>query len=66
MDALSKVMDKVKEEVKSHPEMVEKVKGEVKSLADALHLRKHGKPSDLPSFPRTEIGDFFLHPQSNC
>ena len=39
MDAFSAVMDKVK----SHPEVVEKVKNEVKSLADALHLRRHGK-----------------------
>ena len=39
MDAFSAVMDKVK----SHPEVVEKVKDEVKSLADALHLRRHGK-----------------------
>lgn len=39
MDALSAVMDKVK----SHPEVVEKVKDEVMSLADALHLRRHGK-----------------------
>jgi hypothetical protein len=47
MDAFSAVMDKVK----SHPEVVEKVKDEVKSLADALHLhRHHGKTSDLPLF----------------
>ena len=47
MDAFNKVMDKVK----SHPEVVEKVKDEVKNLADALHLhRHHGKTSDLPLF----------------
>lgn len=47
MDAFNAVMDKVK----SHPEVVEKVKDEVKSLADALHLhRHHGKTSDLPLF----------------
>jgi hypothetical protein len=39
MEKVSAVMDKVK----SHPEVVEKVKDEVKSLADALHLRRHGK-----------------------
>lgn len=40
MEKVSAVMDKVK---KSHPEAVEKVKDEVMSLADALHLRRHGK-----------------------
>jgi len=51
MDAFHAVMDKVKDEVKSHPEVVEKVKDEVKSLADALHLhRNHGETSDLPLF----------------
>ncbi|CAO2179510.1 unnamed protein product [Urochloa humidicola] len=48
MDALSKVMEKVKDEVKSHPEMVEKVKDEVKSLADALHLHRHGPKDKEP------------------
>ncbi|OEL16800.1 hypothetical protein BAE44_0022183 [Dichanthelium oligosanthes] len=43
MDALSAVMDKVK----SHPEMV-KVKDEVKSLADALHLHRHGSKDKEP------------------
>ncbi|RCV25961.1 hypothetical protein SETIT_5G206800v2 [Setaria italica] len=44
MDALSAVMDKVK----SHPEVVEKVKDEVKSLAHALHLRRHGSKDKEP------------------
>ncbi|CAL4956112.1 unnamed protein product [Urochloa decumbens] len=44
MDALSKVMDKVK----SHPEVMEKVKDEVKSLADALHLHRHGSKDKEP------------------
>ncbi|CAL4963079.1 unnamed protein product [Urochloa decumbens] len=44
MDALSKVMDKVK----SHPEVMEKVKDEVKSLADALHLHRHGAKDKEP------------------
>jgi hypothetical protein len=45
MEALTKVMDKVKE-VKSNPEVVEKldkVKEDISSLAHALHLGKHGK-----------------------
>jgi len=42
MDAFNKVMDKVK----SHPEVVEKVKDEVKSLADALHLHRHHGSKD--------------------
>ncbi|CAO2203785.1 unnamed protein product [Urochloa humidicola] len=44
MDALNKVMDKVK----SHPEVVEKVKDEVKSLANALHLHRHGSKDKEP------------------
>uniref|UniRef100_A0A0D9YAQ3 Uncharacterized protein n=1 Tax=Oryza glumipatula TaxID=40148 RepID=A0A0D9YAQ3_9ORYZ len=45
MEALTKVMDKVKE-VKSNPEVVEKldkVKEDISSLAHALHLGKHDK-----------------------
>ncbi|KAJ1283994.1 hypothetical protein BS78_03G170600 [Paspalum vaginatum] len=44
MDAFSAVIDKVK----SHPEVMEKVKDEVKSLADALHLHRHGSKDKEP------------------
>nr|CAB3477398.1 unnamed protein product [Digitaria exilis] len=36
------------DKVKSHPEVVEKVKDEVKSLAEALHLRRHGSEDKEP------------------
>lgn len=44
MDAFNAVIDKVK----SHPEVMEKVKDEVKSLADALHLHRHGTKDKKP------------------
>jgi hypothetical protein len=55
MDAFSAVMDKVK----SHPEVVEKVKDEVKSLADALHLHRHhgSKDKEPESEAKAEEGE---------
>jgi len=59
MDAFHAVMDKVKDEVKSHPEVVEKVKDEVKSLADALHLHRHhgSKDKDPEAEAKAEEGE---------
>ncbi|RLN23612.1 uncharacterized protein C2845_PM07G13230 [Panicum miliaceum] len=55
MDALNAVMDKVK----SHPEVVEKVKDEFKSLADALHLHRHhgSKDKEPESEAKAEEGE---------
>ncbi|XP_062202663.1 nucleolin 2-like [Phragmites australis] len=44
MEAFSAVIDKVK----SNPEVLEKAKEEVKSLAEALHLRKHESKDKEP------------------
>lgn len=55
MEKVSAVMDKVKN---SHPEAVEKVKDEVMSLADALHLRRHGSKDKEPeSEEKAEEGE---------
>ncbi|KAF8671008.1 hypothetical protein HU200_050286 [Digitaria exilis] len=53
MDALSAVMDKVK----SHPEVMEKVKDEVKSLAETLHLRRHGSEDKEPEAEEKAQGE---------